>query len=71
MAIVILSFILGRITKKPITLPDTRKLKVELYVNGIKDGFPFWKIINVDSQSTYDFKQLSNICLIFKGIEKD
>lgn len=65
----VISFGIGRYSKRrPVYHADQRKLNMKLYINGIKDDGPFWEQIEVDSYSTYTFKQLSDIRLDFFGI---
>lgn len=68
--IALLSFILGRITKPTVTLPDTRKVKIDMTVNGIEHEQPFSKYIEVDSYRTYDFKAASHVQIAFYGIRE-
>ena len=65
------SFLIGRYSKRPpVYRADKRKLKLELYINGVKEEEEFWsERMKVDSTMTCKFNKLSDIRLTFMGIE--
>ena len=71
-AICICSFIIGRITKKPIYLPDTRKVGIRVAVWG-KDGKDDWwtEVMKVDSRRRLTFSNAHEVDIFFSEITEE